>query len=259
MPTGAEGFRRKQERRAAENAASGGGIKADFFELKDGQTAIVRFLEQGDQLYYADNHKIPHPNAQYGLDLICLDQQEDGTPCPACQSDNPKIRRRSLKGYINMIWRDGPVYERNEYGTPKKDNAGKKIVTGYADGVFLWKCSGEVFEMLLEIDGAYRGLMSRDFAIKRVGADKKTKYVITPAVIDGGPAEMTIADVELAKQKYNLAEITKPFDYAAAHAFMYGGVQQDGPQPTMDRSQLVTAGNVFNGDPPLRSSAFQRG
>lgn len=288
MPTGAEGFRRKQEQKATQQAASNFGIKADFFGIEDGQIAVVRFLEQGDQLCYADSHKIPTPGMEFGSDLLCLDQQDDGTVCPGCQSEIDSIRRRSTRGYLNLIWRDvsgdptrypsvqpappappitsglyvsGPVYERNDFGTPKKHGK-KKIITGYASGVFLWKCSNDVFTGLLEKDGKYRGLMSRDFEIKRVGSGPRdTKYMIEPADVDGGPQAMTVADQGLAEKKYDLAELTKPLDYGAAYAVVHGGAsaQTAGPQETMSRDAVATADNVFMGAPPARSSAFSRG
>lgn len=261
MPSGAEGFRRKQEQKAANAAASDYGPRADFFSVKDGQKAIVRFLEQGDQIVYADSHRIPVAGSRYPRDMICLDQDGDGTPCPACQSETDTVRRRSTKGFINVIWREGPVYERNDYGSPKKDANGNAIITGRADGVFLWKCSATVLEMLFTKDAKYKGLMSRDFEVSRTGSTmQNTKYAIDPADVDGGPQPLTVADQMLVEKKYDLAEFTRPLDYAAAVALVYGAATQTaGPQETMDRSQVATAENVFSGGSPVRSSAFSRG
>lgn len=260
MPTGIEAFQRKQQAKEQQrNAQGGNAIKADWFSIKGGTYAVVRFLEQGNDLTFADVHRIP-VGRRIPMDFICLDTGDDGTPCPGCQSENNEIRKRSTRGFLNVIWREGPIYERNEYGTPKKDGNGTLIITGRADGVFLWKCSGTVFQELIEKDSKYKGLMSRDFEIKRTGSQMQdTKYSIDPAEVDGGQQPMTIADQALAEKKYNLIELTTPLSFQDFSIAMVGAPATDGPQPTMDRSQLTTADNVFQGAPPVRASAFTRG
>lgn len=262
MPTGIERFQRKQEAKEAARGTGASGMQADYFAILGGTFAVVRILEQGDELVYADVHRVPVANARYPRDLICLDTEDDGTRCPACQSDDDKIRRRSTRGFINVIWRDGPVYERNDFGGPKKDANGKPIIVDREDGVFLWKCSGTVFQMLIEKDSKYKGLMSRDFEVRRTGSTMQdTRYSIDPFDPDGGPQPMTIADQALAAKKYDLQAMTKPLEYAAFVAVMNGAPSSDGPQPTLDRGALATAANVFDpGAKPLqRSSAFTRG
>lgn len=259
MP-GIEAFQRKQAAKQAQQSQGGSdGIKVDYFGIGDGQYAIVRFLEQGSDLIFADVHRIP-VGRQYPIDLICLDTNDDGTPCPACASENAEIHKRASKGFLNLIWRDGPVYERNEWGSPKKDqNTKKPIITARQDGRFLWKCSSTVLQALVEKDSKYKGLMSRDFEIRRTGAlYNNTKYSIDPADVDGGPQAMTIADQALAAEKYDLIELTKPLDFAAFVAAM-SGQQQSGPAETMDRSALVSSDSVFSGGATVRASAFQRG
>lgn len=264
MPTGAEAFQRRQAAKEQQRAAQGGAaIKADFFSLKANTYAVVRFLEQGDGLTFADVHRVP-VGRRYPVEMICLDTDDDGTACPGCMSQVPEIRRRKTVGFINLIWRDGPVYERNEFGGPKKDDATKqKIITGRADGIFLWNCSATVYQDLLEKDSKYKGLMSRDFEVKRTGSTMNdTKFSIDPADVDGGPQGMTIADTSLAAGKYNLVELTKPLEFATFSLAMQGAPlpgEPAGPQETMDRGELATAANVFQGDPPLRASAFSRG
>lgn len=265
MPTGAEAFKQKQQVKESQRAAQGAGsIKADYFSIAGNTYAVVRFLEQGSELTFADVHRIPVVGKQYPQDFICLDNGDDGTPCPGCQSADDKLRRRVTKGFVNLIWREGPVYERNDYGTPKKDQgSGKPIIVGRADGVFLWKCSGEVFTEILAKDDKYKGISSRDFEIRRTGTTMQdTKYALDPAEVDGGPQPMTIGDQALAEKKYNLAEIITPLSFQDFVLAMHGAATpqpETGPQPTMDRSAMVNSDNVFNGGQPVRSSAFQRG
>lgn len=271
MPSGAEAFQRRQAQREAERATSTAGmINADFFSPEPNTFVFVRFLEQGDELKFADSHRIPVMGRTIPMSLFCLDNEDDGTACPGCQSSDPKISRRITRGYVNLIWRDGPVYERNDYGSPKKDpNTKKLIVTGRADGVFLWNCSGDTFTDLLQKDVAYKGLSSRDCKVTRIGAGRDTKYSVEPADIDSGPQSMTIADMSLAVEKaFNIKELIAPMSYQdfvqAMHNAQAGNAaagDSDGPQPTMDRSALTTQDSVFNqaGQQGQQASAFRRG
>ena len=159
-----------------------------------------------------------------------------------------------------MIWREGPVYERDDNGRPKRNN-GKPVIVDRADGIFLWKCSWTVFSLLREKDVKYKGLMSRDWEIKREGSGlDDTKYFIEQAVPDGGPQPLTIADLSLAAQKYDLVALTRPKPYEVLAGSLRGQVTQDGPQPTMDRSSVLpTAQNTLGDGPSVRASAFHAG
>lgn len=264
-PSGSEAFTRKAQAKEARAAQYGGDrIKADYFNISANQYAIVRILEQGDEITFADVHRVPVEGRRYPVDFICLDTNDDGTPCPACQTDQEGIRKRATKGFFNVIWREGPVYKRNEYGTPEKGQDGKPVITGRADGVFLWKCSWTVLNDLMAKDSTYKGLMSRDLRVMRTGSTMQdTKYTVEPADIDAGPQPMLIPDLALAEKKYDLRELTKPLGYAELAQILNSGTLPNGPQPTMDRSavmpQTPTQENVFSGGAPQRASAFQRG
>lgn len=262
-PSGIEAFRKKQEQKATQKAQySGDRIKANYFSLKDKQYAIVRFLEQGDDITFTDVHRVPVEGSQYPVDFVCLDATDDGSPCPGCQSSNDEVRKRSTKGYFNVIWREGPVYQLNDKGWIEKDSNKRPIVTGREDGIFLWKCSWTVTELLIEKDGKFKGLMSRDWELKRTGSGMQdTVYYAEPADPDGGPQPMLLPDLTLAEKKYDLKELTAPLSYEEFATVLNSGSFSDGPQPTMDRSDVApSAGSVFQGDaPPVRSSAFQRG
>lgn len=294
MPRGAANFQKHTEA-VEQRRAEMNGPRADYFGLSGGQVAIVRFLEQGDEIAYFSAHRIPVPGRQYPQDVPCLDQNDDGTPCPACQSEHKGIRGRSTKGVFNLIWRGGPAvqqlndeirryneqaaasgqpqyplydlaptYKRNEWGSPEKDQSGQKIITGYADGVFLWKASKTVFQQLVGKDQAYRGLMSRDMTIRRQGTTKDdTVYFIEPANVNTGEQPMTQEDLVLAQGKYDLDAIMKPPTFEEFAKLLSGqpsAMTAGGPQPTFQRMPPTPPGaNPFMGGAPVRGPGFGGG
>lgn len=79
-----------QERK---NAGGGGG--RNYFKLAPGESAVVRFLEQGDEVNFAWMHKLPPKGDRaFGGWVVCRDQDETGAPsgddCPGCDKDIKK-------------------------------------------------------------------------------------------------------------------------------------------------------------------------
>ncbi len=264
-PSGLDAFQKHSDIVSARRS-SGEFQRIDYFGLKDGESARIRFLEQGENLTWATSHRVKTPGLTFPQDVLCLDQDDDGTPCPACMDGNREVKSRSTKGYLNIIWRGteesdlsrAPIYKRNDKGSPEKAPNGQKIVTGFEDSVWLWKCSKTVFEQILAKDKAYKGLMSRDFLVSRKGAGlENTTYFIEPAVVDGGPESMTVADQNLARGKFDVAKLTSPGTLEEMQALLAGTpTGQGGPQPTFARGGEVNHEDVFN--QPMRSSAFQK-
>lgn len=239
-------------------------VSVNYFTIKDGESARVRFLEQGDDLTWGISHRIKTAGLQYPRDVLCLDQKDEDIPCPACMSDVKEIRARSTKGYINVLWRGteespysrSPVFRLNDKGFAEKGQNGQKVITGFEDGVWLWKCSKTVLEQIGLKDTAYKGLMTRDFLISRKGAGMdNTMYAIEPAIVDGGPVPMTVADANLAQGKYDVVQLTTPGTYEEMAALLSGAPAAAGPQ--QERVGEVNPQDVFNGQ-PMRSSAFSK-
>lgn len=236
---------------------------ADYFNVADGQIAIVRFLEQGEDLAYASVHRVPVANRQYPADYLCLDQNDDGTPCPFCLSEDKDVRGRRTQGYINLIWRGSevfqqynvqiqqrniqvmqqgqqpsmlytlaPVFKRGQNGIPEKGPDKKKIVVGYGDGIFLWKCSNTVYQQLVQKDQVFHGLMSRDFTVRRIGSGMQdTVYFVEPFDANSGEVPMSAADMALANAKYDLDKFITPMSQQEAQATLGGGAGQSYQQP----------------------------
>lgn len=211
-PRGFEGVQRAMQNIEARKAAGGGiGPQPTYFKLPNsGDSAIVRFLEQGDEVSWCWTHSIPpRGNQKFGDDVPCRDQEGTGTPCPGCEQGLYK----SFKGFINLIWRDGPVYKRNDQGWLEKDGNNRPIVVSRRDTIALWEAGIMVFDELNGLDATYKGLSSRDFKVTRRGEGLNTRYNIVPADPDAGPQPMSDADRELAKTKMDLNELTTPPAY----------------------------------------------
>lgn len=188
---------------------SGGGPSALWFRLGDGDEAVVRFLEQGEDIFWCHMHEVPVEGRNFGRDVACCNQDNDGTPCPGCEQELP----RKFKGFINLIWENAPVFKRDSDNKLIKDKDNQTIIMGRKPQVAVWGSGIRVFEELDEINTNYRGLKSRQFKVKRKGEKLNTKYHITPANVDGGPQEMSAEEKKLSDGKYDLNEFVKPPSY----------------------------------------------
>jgi hypothetical protein len=181
---------------------------------KDGDSAIVRFLEQGDDVYsywYHDYSHVDKPNG-WKTKVPCLDQDDEGVPCPGCREGWP----RKFQGLINLIWRDAPIFKRDDEGKVEKKKNGEFVVEGYEDQVAIWRQGINLFSKTLpRKDVTYKGLGTRDFEITREGETMNdTTYAIEPVVIDGETKAVPLskADKDLAKDKYDLEEFANFVD-----------------------------------------------
>lgn len=211
MPAGFQGVREAAadiERRKSQGGTGDGRL---WFKLADGESAAVRFLEQGEDVHWAWMHEMPPRGKQkWGDNLPCMNTANDGTHCPKCEAGVA----RKFVGMINIIWRDGPVFKKNADGFFEKDAANNMVKEGTADVLAVWEQGINVFEELDAKDATYGGLTSRDFRVTRKGKEFSTRYLLEPAIPDGGPIPMSTADVELAKNKADLTpDVTPPDSY----------------------------------------------
>jgi hypothetical protein len=183
-----------------------------YFKLDDGEEAQVRFLEEGEDFTTFYVHKLPQQGNRFP-EIPCLNQKKDGTPCPGCEEGI----KRSFKFAANVIWRDGPVYERDNENKLIKDSNGKLKESGRADGVFVWTGGIQVAEDLDHLDGKYRGLKARDFEVSRSGKKLDTKYRFLPAE----QTPLSDNDKKLMKEKFDLNQLKKPPSYE--EFFQYQG------------------------------------
>lgn len=194
--------------------SGGGGNFRNWFKIGDRESAVVRFLEEGQDVKWAWCHEVPVEGRKFGRWVPCRDQDEDGQrsgeACPGCE----KEYKRKFQGFINMIWRDAPVFKKNSEGRLEKTQGGDFIKVGEEDQLAMWQAGVMVFEELDGKDVTYKGLTSRDFRITRRGSGMDTKYFIEPADPDAGPKAMTKADKEIAAEKYDFTEDVNPRPYS---------------------------------------------
>lgn len=188
---------------------SGGGDFVPYLRFKlpgDGDSAIVRFLEQGEEVYSYWYHDFSHVDKQNGwkTKVPCLDQDDKGVPCPGCREDLP----RKFEGLINVIWRNAPVFKKDDDDKLVKDKSGDYIVIDNKDQVAVWRGGIELFSKVLKRkDLTYKGLGTRDFEITREGLKLDTTYAVEPADVDAGASDLSDEDKTLAEDKYDLEEI----------------------------------------------------
>lgn len=183
-----------------------------FLKLPDDQdTAQVRFLEQGEEVYGYWYHDFSNIDGSgWKTKVPCLDQDDQNVPCPGCREDLP----RKFEGFINLIWRNAPKYKRDAEGRRVKEND-SYIVEGHEDQVAVWRCGIKLFNKVLKRkDHAYKGLGTRDFEITREGTGLQTTYAVEPVDPDGGPSPLSDADKKLAANKYDLEQLARFVDEA---------------------------------------------
>lgn len=169
----------------------------------DGDKVTVRFLEVAEEFEGAYFHMYQRPESRIWLKAVCLDQ--DGTSpnsCPGCVASVPK----SFKGFVNVVWFDAPVYEKDSDGKLVKTNGEYKQV-GTDDINAVWVQGITVFKALHQLDLAFKGLNARDFTITRSGKGKQTQYMVIPTGDD--PYEV---DKKFIENKFDLSNFTKPQD-----------------------------------------------
>ena len=212
----ARGFKFAQKAReesAARRGSSSMWAGKLIFKLPDdGDTAIVRFLEQeGEVIWGAWHHEVPVEGRAWGDMVPCIAQDEDGNRtddyCPGCEADLPMKE----KYFVLVLWKDAPVYKTDDKNKIVKDNTGDPVVLSREDQVAVWSSGPRLAENLEEIDESYNGLTSRPFRVKRKGMKTDTTYPIVPADIDGGPKKMTAAEKKIAEaHEIELADFIKP-------------------------------------------------
>jgi hypothetical protein len=214
------------------------GPRPIFFRLKNGESAQVRFLEQDQEVVGAMMHEVPVEGRSWGRDVPCLDAKDDGDPCPGCERQLP----RRYKGFINLVWYDGPNYLREESGKFVKE--GKNLVVDpdqpTKTQIAVWNCSSRAMEELDEANSDWRGLTTRRMTVKRKGEKFDTRYTIKPVDPSGGVEEFT------PEEEAFKADKPDPKSYIV--------------YPTYDEFQAMLSGKPANNNPehsaPPRKNIF---
>lgn len=250
------GVKKAKEELARKRGGGSGG--KNWLKIAEGEEVTVRPLEQDDDFKTVYVHSVEKVinGKKIFTDAVCLDQEGKGrVPCPGCEerakiADPKKDRRyaRRFKFYLNVIWRNGPIYETEKvekddgtsYQKIKRNDAGDLIEKGRGDVLALWSGGIRAAEELDHANSKYKGLMSRDFTIEREGTGLDTKYKVSPAVDeDGDPVPKTPLsdeDKEIAAKKYDLDELAKPTSYEDFWDGGYGGGSGDSESPSREEA-----------------------
>lgn len=208
------------EAAAIQKARQSASSNFQFAKFIQNHTHTVRFLEQGDDVAWAWVHELPKEQGKIvARHTPCLNQDSRGQACPGCEMG----AKRTIKGWINVIMRGAPVFERGADGKILKNPLTQAMnVTGYADQVYVWNSGPNVFTTLGQKDRKFKGLMSRDFDVTRSGEGFGTTYSIEPTEADGGPKAMSDADLKLAADKVDTKTFTIPESYDTAKQLLQG-------------------------------------
>lgn len=184
--------------KATQRAKERGGSKK-WLRIEDGEIATLRVLDRGEDFKDAYVHRVPFEREDektgkvytYHSDVPCLDQDEDGTPCPGCRDE---LERR-YKFWANCIVRDWKEED---------DSKPEDTLMILAGGIRLGQA--------LDKKDARCPLDERDIEIEREGIKKKTKYTVEWAE-DSERAELSTADRKLAENKHDLSRYSKPPEF----------------------------------------------
>lgn len=217
--------------KVSRNGGFSGGPGPFYLRLDDGESAIIRFLEEGEEIYFFWFHDFAYQDKAQGwrTKFPCLDQEDDGTSCPGCEQQ----LHRGFQGLINIIWRDAPVLKKDDEGNYVRDKKTDEIVVdGHEDQIAIWRTGIENYKLLGKKDIAYKGLSSRDVEISRDGLKLDTTYAIEPADLDGGAKPLTKVDKELAKEKYDLEEVARFLTYEEAVELIENTIDESSNEDT---------------------------
>jgi hypothetical protein len=181
--------------RVAQAAAKQKGDKL-WVSIDDGDRAVLRVVDVDSDFKDVFVHRVPFERENgsvYHIDVPCLDQDEEGVPCPGCKDG---IERR-YKFYTNVIWRD---YKDPDGGRAAKP---KDVLAIYSGGITVAKALNKKHQRY--------GLQNRDIVVEREGVKKNTKYDVDWADDENTP--LTPADKKLIEGKFDFKRYIEPPDY----------------------------------------------
>lgn len=145
-----------------------------FVPIPDGETVIVRAINTDD--YFFDGYVHPvqferKDGSTYTVDRLCLDQDDEGEPCPGCRDD---LERR-FKFWMVVIWRNAP-----------QENKNGKVI-GEADQLRVLGSGSSRMIKQLNAKHKRRDLARRDIEIARDGEGFDTQYEVEWALDEDNP------------------------------------------------------------------------
>jgi hypothetical protein len=172
-------------------------------EITAAMRAVIRPLEEGDDVAYALVHPVTVPDKKYPVDIVCRDQDNSGEACPGCEAG----LKRKLKGWINVIWRNAPDFEQDDNGRFLTKVEYESLPK--SDKVAILSSGPQLFGRLDELDEDLEGITNYDLRITRKGTGLATTYEIKKAK----KADLSAADKKLVAEKPDLSNFIRIPDY----------------------------------------------
>jgi hypothetical protein len=173
-------------------------------EVTSSMTAVIRPLEEGDDLTYALVHPVTIEGKPYPVDIVCRDQDHSGEPCPGCEAGI----KQAVKGFLNVIWRDAPDFpldkDTGKYNTKVDYESLPK-----SDKIAVISSGPTLFGRFDELDEDLEGLTNYEFQITREGLKLNTKYKVKKVK----KAALSAADKKLVEEKHDLSHYVRVPDY----------------------------------------------
>lgn len=249
-------------RQAAYDSGEGGGMRA--LRLSPNETATGRFLEEGSGVWYLYMHELPKkPGQKYGDRVLCLDQDDEGVPCPGCETEGVS---RTARMVINFIRYDEPKLVRGPDGKAIKDAQGNVRFDGVEPQLVLWEApqtaGGRLAYLEEENNGGdvNHGITHHVVKIKRT-ADNKNPWMIDVVQRDKPPEPW---EIELFNKKEEPLKaiqnvfprfLKRPMMSYGDMARLYRGVAATGAfaaaggeQPATDNVYAQAAQNAAGGN-----------
>lgn len=137
--------------------------KTAWVHMDDGESVVVRVVDVGKDFRDGFVHTVEFKGKRgtFTRDVMCLDQDDDGTPCPGCRDD---LERR-YKFWCRCIEREAEI----------ENDSGK--VTGYEDQVKILS-GGKRLAGALNKKHKKHSLDKRDIEIEREGTGWDTDYSV---------------------------------------------------------------------------------
>src|SRR3954452_23291271 len=155
--------------------------RTEWVKVPDGESAVVRVIDVGENFRDGFVHPVEFEGkgrSTFTRDVMCLDQNDDGTPCPGCRDD---LERR-YKFWCRVIEREAEV----------ENDAGK--VTGYEDQVKILS-GGKRLAGALNKKALKRNIDMRDIEIEREGTGWDTDYTVE--WVDEKDVPLTNAEIKM--------------------------------------------------------------
>ena len=159
--------------------------RPEWVKFEDGETKVVRLVDVGSDFRDGWVHQVDFEGGKsrkaFTKDVMCLDQKNDGTPCPGCRDD---LERR-FKFWARVIEREADVV----------NDSGK--VTGYKDQIKILS-GGKRLAQALEKKAVRKNIGMRDIEIEREGQGWDTDYTVE--WVDEEDSPLTKAEIKMIEE-----------------------------------------------------------